>query len=322
MKNRKSATVRILAPKKLSLVFACAAALTLVLPATTQAESYNWVPNPFVRGVTYTWADASNWTPSTAYPNAVGDVADLSNTPFNGTGDPAYLALPPTITIGTLKLGAGTASSGPPNYVCTLAINGGTLIMDASSGNALINLLSRKSSFAINCDMQLMDNLEVSCTPSSSYDVDLTIDGIISGSGKSLTKTGNGPLYLGGANTYSGNTTVSEGTLELKDGGSLLMDINDGSWTRLLGTGTLNLKGRLNLDVDDVTASGPWDLVDVANLTVTYGATFSIAMNGGSVFTEDNGVWTLLKASGHWTFTEATGMLAYVQPGGTIFRLR
>ena len=49
----------------------------------------------------------------------------------------------------------------------------------------------------------------------------ITINAVVSGSTFALTKVGAGTLTLGGANTYSGNTTISGGTLKLDTGGSL-----------------------------------------------------------------------------------------------------
>lgn len=48
-----------------------------------------------------------------------------------------------------------------------------------------------------------------------------TMSGVISGAGGGLTKAGAGTLVLTGANTYTGITTVSQGTLRLGVGGSL-----------------------------------------------------------------------------------------------------
>jgi autotransporter-associated beta strand protein len=45
-----------------------------------------------------------------------------------------------------------------------------------------------------------------------------TIQSAIAGAGTSLTKSGNGTLVLSGANTYTGTTTISAGTLQLGDG--------------------------------------------------------------------------------------------------------
>ncbi|MEI8241045.1 MAG: GntR family transcriptional regulator, partial [Actinomycetota bacterium] len=49
----------------------------------------------------------------------------------------------------------------------------------------------------------------------------LTVSGVISGPGMNLTKNGAGTLALNAANTYSGTTTVANGTLAIGAAGSL-----------------------------------------------------------------------------------------------------
>jgi fibronectin-binding autotransporter adhesin len=50
-------------------------------------------------------------------------------------------------------------------------------------------------------------------------DENIAFNGIISGTG-SLTKTGSGVLTLTGSNDYSGGTTVSNGILQIGNGGN------------------------------------------------------------------------------------------------------
>ncbi|HVU33690.1 MAG TPA: autotransporter-associated beta strand repeat-containing protein, partial [Opitutaceae bacterium] len=91
---------------------------------------------------------------------------------------------------------------------------------------------------------------------------DLNFSGIISGSG-GIEQTGNSTLTLSGANTYSGETYVSEGTLKIGVANALPSD------TRLSLTGTLDVAA--NQTLRDISAYG-W-----STLTVEPGATLTLA---------------------------------------------
>ena len=134
---------------------------------------------------------------------------------------PGYYLTNTTLNSGTLNLNYNTAISGFAGY--GLTINGGTL--DNTSGAALT--VANSPTYQWNGDfafagttnlglgggaVTLGGNRQVTVSGNT-----LTVGGAIGdgGSGYSLTKAGSGTLTLSGANTYTGNTTVSGGTLEI-----------------------------------------------------------------------------------------------------------
>jgi len=141
---------------------------------------------------------------------------------------------------------------------------------------------------------------------------DVTVAAAISGSG-TLTQLGTGVLTLAVPNTYTGNTTVSAGTLVLAEGAGLSFSVTDTGATQILGTGALTLDGDFTIDTSAVTVeSGSWTLVDMTTLVTTVGASFSVA---GGEWSETAGVWKKTEGTKNWTFSEATGVLA-VAPAG------
>ncbi|MCL2711470.1 MAG: autotransporter-associated beta strand repeat-containing protein, partial [Planctomycetaceae bacterium] len=128
-----------------------------------------------------------------------------------------------------------------------------------------------------------------------------TLSGNISGTG-SLTKQGTGTLTLTGTNTYNGGTTVSEGTLEIGDGGttgSLARDItnhanvtfnrsNDLTYGNVIsgtgsvtqaGTGTLTLTGNNTYTGDTIVDAGTLQVGTATNRNAAAG-TVSVNSTG------------------------------------------
>jgi autotransporter-associated beta strand protein len=215
-----------------------------------------------------------------------------------------------TVTLaGNLIRGTATGSVNS-----TLNLGGGILDMTGKNITGLTNITyssgTLKNLGTVNTGMTLAG------TGSRVFDqeaaVSGTLQGAVSGEGVGLIKQGTGTLTLAGLNTYTGDTTVNAGTLVLADNARLRFVIGSTSGTnnRINGTGTGTLDGDFDIDTTAVDASaltsGSWLVVETANLTATFGASFTLL---GAGWTESSNVWTKTVGAKEYTFTEATGIL-------------
>lgn len=176
------------------------------------------------------WNANASWLPATTYPNAIDDVAGVTN----NASAARTISLNQEITIGTLNIGDSAATF----YLFTIATGtGGTLTFDTSAGNATITKQTNIVVDVISAPITLNDDLDIDLQASTGG---ITISGNIddNGTGKAITKRGangiTGVLILSGYNTFGGGVTLREGTLRV------------GS-SRALGTGTLTISnGVLN----------------------------------------------------------------------------
>jgi fibronectin-binding autotransporter adhesin len=125
-----------------------------------------------------------------------------------------------------------------------------------------------------------------------------------SGSTGGLTITGNGSVALGGANTFSGNTTVSSGTLLATNATgsatgtgdvSVMSSATLGGTGRIAGAATIDLGGSLSpgttgigtLTVGSLGLSSgstlPWNFGPATNDLVVVSNTDGLTINGGSL---------------------------------------
>src|SRR5207247_2286502 len=121
-----------------------------------------------------------------------------------------------------------------------------------------------------------------------------------------LTKTGNGTLVLGDANTYTGATTINAGTLRI--GGDNKLGTVPGSPTPgqlTFGGGTIATTGTFTLNSNRGISFSSTGTIDVASgKTLTYAG---IAAGAGGLTKTSAGTLTL---TGVNTFTGATTITA------------
>jgi autotransporter-associated beta strand protein len=181
-----------------------------------------------------------------------------------------------TISAGTLQIGAnGTSGTLSTSSAIT---NNGTLVFSRN------NTITQGTDFA----------------------------SVIAGTGN-VIKEGSGTLVLSGANTYTGNTTLSLGTLVLADDAQLLFNIGaSGVNNQINGNGTLTLNGDFKFNLTGAAAAGTWNIV-TGSLTETFGASFRV------LDFEDagNDTWTMSSGSTTYTFSEVTGNLSAVPEPST-----
>ena len=174
-----------------------------------------------------------------------------------------------TQTGGLVSLNSGQIRFGPGTG--TYNLNGGTLAVNVANpfldlgGESNFNLgggtIAGLTSFSTTLGFNLTEG--TTSTFDASTGTSSTLSGVLEGTG-ALKKAGDGTLILNAANTYSGGTWVSDGTLELGANGSLAssgilqvdagatFDLNDhdqevaslfGAGTVLVGTGAFTAGG-------------------------------------------------------------------------------
>ena len=204
-----------------------------------------------------------------------------------------------TLTANRISDADNVGTTGNSNT--TFNFNGGTLVAGASDTAFMTGLTQ---AYVLSGSAKINTN-------GQNITIDQALLAPVSGTSGGLTKSGSGTLALTGANTYTGNTTVNEGTLELGASSQLQFVVTDAPAANLVGgSGSAVFNGSFNIDTSAVagTTGYIWLLVDRANLSgESFGTSFSVS---GFTDPEDDGTWTMTDSKGDWTFSEASGELA------------
>jgi autotransporter-associated beta strand protein len=162
----------------------------LAVAVFTPIASFVWIG-----GTSSDWATGMNWQIGSA-PNGTGQTATFGNASSN-----------PSIALASAgEVVGGITFSGSVNAT----VNGPNML-SLDNGVATASIVVNGGTNAINAPIALNSSVSISAVVGSQ----LTIGGSIaeSGGAKSLAFSGPGTLVLSAANTFSGEATISSGTL-------------------------------------------------------------------------------------------------------------
>jgi autotransporter-associated beta strand protein len=128
--------------------------------------------------------------------------------------------------------------------------------------------------------------------------------------GLGITKDGAGTMVLSGTNTYTGNTVVNGGSLQLTSTSQMQFVVTEApASNQITGTGAVTFDGVFNINTAAVTGTTGyiWQLVDRTNLSgESFGSNFSVT---GFTQQGDGVTWTMIDSRGTWSFSEEFGEL-------------
>jgi hypothetical protein len=268
--------------------FLLASTLVLISNAT-------WGQNNWTGTTSLTWLTGTNWSAGAA-PNATTTEAFFNNNTnagINGVNMNTITAA--QRSIGSIHFGASATTA--RSIENSSGTTGGTFTLNGTTINTIANTIIRNNSTGTHTIAPGLSTgliLGLGNVTNNIIQIDaaggVTISSVISGAGRNLTKggTGAGILQLTGANTYTGLTTVSGGTMRLNRAGGTTIPVgnsivvNNGATMRIstaqqLANVTVDLGGTLIVDAS-LTITG----------TATINGTFQINQGGFA----SGGTWT------------------------------
>jgi autotransporter-associated beta strand protein len=216
--------------------------LTLVNGSISTAGSSN--PTGIQIGLSLNNAAARGWLDIQGGSLTVPQTLSIGKTITTAAAQTAMTIEGGTSTIGTINFGdSSTTGSG------SLTMTGGALYVGAGGMNHLGTgsftsggTIGATADWSSSLPMTLANvngSITFQTADSNAVAHNITLSGVLSGAG-GLIKTGSGTLILSGANTYTGGTILTAGTLALTEPGS----ISNSTVINIGGGATLDITGR------------------------------------------------------------------------------
>ncbi len=249
----------------------------------------------------------------------------------SGTGGGLTLSGAGTLTLtgantytGTTTISAGTLALGSGGSIADSSValsSGGTLdISQTTSGATIPGLTGTGGTVALG-GKALTINI---ASGSDTFGGAIQDGGIGSGAGGSLVLGGNGTLILSGANTYTGTTTISGGTLEFTAStAELTGNVTDNTALIFAQAASSGLSGAIS-GSGGVAENGAADTTLTFSVTETYtGATSvasgTLALSGAGSIADSSGV--ALSGGAAFDISQTTSgatILGLTGAGGTV----
>jgi autotransporter-associated beta strand protein len=238
--------------------------LQLSVQAGTAGPAAAW----WAGGTDANWTTAANWNTTATSGTSSGVPGYQTNVNFYTTTPAAQRLTTNTLSadqdINSLNFAATATTAVTIAGSNTLTIEA-TNANSNTAGNGIT--VNTPSSGTVTHTISANVGLAASQTWTVNASATLAVSGNITdfGGGYTLTKAGAGTLVLSGANSYSGGTTLSAGTLQLS-----------GGTNRLLSTGSASFAGNSTLDVGSTSQT-------LAALSVNDGVTGTVNGSAGSL---------------------------------------
>ncbi len=179
----------------------------------------------------------------------------------------------------------GTLIPSTYTHITNVTLEGGVVEEEYAfnSGATGLDFGARTGTITSTGDSIIKSRIHINNTATATFDVQsdtLTVSGVIKSTG-GFTKTGEGTMKLTAANTYSGNTTVSGGTLLLTNTGSLTspnVTVNE--------NGTFQTGA--NIASTNIVLNGGSFIIGETAASANLAAA-SLTMNDGAVYFDFNG---------------------------------